>query len=322
MSCSRVTIVSLALAATPCLAQPVDHQEKLVRAQELARMHRYQEVLDLLQPLEDIADNREFEYVVAAELGRAWFHLGQYRPAYDRFRRAAALRPDRLETALYLEATAYLLGDREQAMMVLREVLRSGAKDLYVAVTLPGERLFLADPEVWRVIDEFAVPMEINLENASVLGVSLGQPRVDVEAALGAGAGSGRVLTAEAGPHLIWGFAFSEDGTLGEVTVHIENVVKYTPYRPALDGLDWFNASPAHLTAILGPPTDTSSDADQVLVMTWRLPQLVLTAAFGHPRSPRPPSITDGVAMLRTVRIRRPEAIDDARMRDSDTIPP
>jgi tetratricopeptide (TPR) repeat protein len=316
-----LAILGFVLAAVPGFGQLASFEERVEDAQEKAHRKRYQEVLDLLEPLENFPENQESQYIVAAELGRASFHLGQYQRAHERFRRAVSIFPDRVETALYLEATAYLLGDREQAFMILREVLRGGAQDLYLAVTLPGERQFLRDPEVWRLIEEFAVPMRFEIERGSVLGLELGQPRAEVEETLGVAAGSQRVLTAEAGPHLIWGFAFSDQDLLNEITVHVENVVKYTPYRPVFDSTDW-RATPAHFTASLGPPSRTFSDGEYVLVMSWQLSNVSFSAAFGHPRPPRPPGIAEGVAMLRMLRFESPTISRDAAGRNSGTIPP
>ena len=135
-------------------------------AQELAGRHRYAEVIELLTEVEGSSKIPEIRYIVAAELGRAYFHLGRYSEAHQRFRQAVTIHPDRAETALYLEASAYLMGDLDQALLILREILRSDARDLYLAVTLPGERRFLAEPEVWAVLDAHRISMEIDLEGA------------------------------------------------------------------------------------------------------------------------------------------------------------
>jgi len=146
-------LISVLLAwVAPAWSDSTD--QTIAQAQRLAARHRYGEVIELLAGMESASNNPEVRYIVAAELGRAYFHLGMYPESHQRFRRAVSIHPDRAETALYLEATAYLLGDREQAFLILREVLKSGARDLYQAVTLPGERRFLGEPEVWELLDE------------------------------------------------------------------------------------------------------------------------------------------------------------------------
>jgi len=323
MSRIAALLIFLAVAAVLPVTGAENPDEVIRQAQQLAGRHRFQEVVELLTPLEGTTENREVEYIVAAELGRALFHLGWYREAHERFRRAVAMHPEHVETALYLQATAYLLGDHEQAWLIFREILDSGARDLYLAVTLPGERRFLSDPEAWALIEQYAVPIELDLETGSVFGVSLGQPKREVEAALAASSGphGGKALTAQAGPHLVWGFAFDDEDELSEVVLQVENLVKYTPYRLGFGASDW-RASPAELGALLGPPTATSTDSNHVLVMSWTRPDFTVSAAFGHPRPPRPPCLADGVAMLRVIRIRRHGPDDDARAVDSDSMSP
>jgi len=318
-----VALVAIVMAAGPSVAGADSPDELIRQAQELGGHHRFQEAVELLLPLEDTIPDREVQYIVAAELGRSFFHLGRYNEAHERFRRAVSMHPEHVETALYLQATAYLLGDRDQALLIFREILKSGAHDLYLAVTLPGERKFLSDPEVWALVEQYAVPIGLDLETGSVFEVSLGQSRQEVETAFGANSGSsgGRALTAQAGPHLVWGFAFDDDGGLSEVVLQVENLVKYTPYRLGFGGSDW-RASPAELGALLGPPTATSTDSDHVLVMSWTRPEFTIAAAFGHPRPPRPPSIADGVAMLRMIRIRRHTAEEQDHELDSDSMNP
>ena len=298
-------LISVLLAwVAPAWSDSTD--QTIAQAQRLAARHRYGEVIELLAGMESASNNPEVRYIVAAELGRAYFHLGMYPESHQRFRRAVSIHPDRAETALYLEATAYLLGDREQAFLILREVLKSGARDLYQAVTLPGERRFLGEPEVWELLDEFAVSMDLDLNRGTLLGVSLGDPRSKVAASVGSSPSTseGPAIAAVAGPHLVWGFSFDEDDRLREVVVHVENLVKYTPYRLGIGASDW-RTSPAELTAFMGPTSATSSDDDHVLVMTWSRSGFTVSAAFGHPRPPRPPGLSPGVAMLRLIRLVR-----------------
>jgi len=261
--------------------------QTIALAQRYAAQHRYPEVIELLSELEDTPDNPEIRYIVAAELGRACFHLGRYQEAHQRFRRAVSIHPDRVETALYLEASAYLMGDLAQALLILGEVIRSGARDLYLAVTLPGENRFLAETEVWEVLESNSVSMNLDLENGGAFGLSLGDSRATVSATLGSAPATteGHALTAQAGPHLVWGFTFDDRDQLDEIVVHVENLVKYTPYRLGFGASDW-RTSPAEMTALLGPTSLTSADDENVLVMSWERPGFTVSAAFGHPRPP------------------------------------
>lgn len=296
--------ILLLLWAGSVAAETVD--KTITTAQRYAGQHRYTKVIELLSDLEDTSENPEVRYIVAAELGRAYFHLGKYREAHQRFRRAVSIHPDRAETALYLEASAYLMGDLEQALLILREIVKSGARDLYLAVTLPGERRFLAEAEVWEVLEAHRIPMNLDLDKGELLGLSLGDPRSKVAATLSSPSSTagGPSLTAHAGPNLVWGFSFDDRDRLSEVVIHVENLVKYTPFSLGFGASDW-RTNPAEITALLGPTTVTSADADHVLVMSWDRPGFTVSAAFGHPRSPRPPGLVPGVAMLRLIRLER-----------------
>jgi len=110
-------------------------------------------------------------------------------------------------------------------------VLHSGATDLYLAVTLPGERAFLADPEVWSLLESHAVPLELDLEEGRFRSVRLGDDRRAVERALGASPGSAisGTLIARAGPHMIWALTFAPDGALDEILVDTDRLLRYTP---------------------------------------------------------------------------------------------
>lgn len=283
-----------------------DFDAALERARESARRHRYTEVVEILTPF-NLTDDPEIRYVTAAEIGRAYFHLGRYQPAHRAFREAAQIHPERIETALYLEATSYLLGQREQAFMILREILRSGARDLYLAVTLPGERRFLADPEVTALIDEFAVALEVDLDRGALLGIALGDTRERVVEILAAKSSdpTARSLTASAGPFPIWAFNFDTANRLEEILLYPENLVRYTPYRLDLGGeLDW-RVTPATANAVLGAPVRTATETELGIAITWDIADLELTLDFGQPRPPRPPGIAEGTAMLRALRLRR-----------------
>jgi tetratricopeptide (TPR) repeat protein len=320
----RILVSMAVILATGWLVLAAENPDRIVvQAQELATNHRYQEALDLLAPLENAIEDTNLQYIVSAELGRSYFHLGQYREAHARFQRAVKLQPQHVETALYLQATAYLLGDRDQAFLIFEEILKSGAKDLYLAVSLPGERRFLADPEAWSLIEKYAVPIDLDLETGSVMGLTMGQSRTEVVSVLqtSSGAGDGAALTAQAGPYLVWGFAFDDADELAEVVLQVENLVKYTPYRLGFSESGW-RASPAELGAIMGAPTATSTDTENLLVMSWTRSTFTVTAAFGLPRPPGPPGIADGVAMLRLIRISRPDAEQTAQPPNSDSMNP
>jgi len=317
----------LPLLAATCLApvQAADQAAELTdqgleaalnRAEELARSHRYQEVVDLLEPYSEVAANAEARYALSAELGRAHFHLGRYREAHEAFRRSAALHPERVETGLYLEATSFITGNREQALAIFREILRSGARDLYLAVTLPGERAFLQDPEVWRLLEANRQPASLDLEQGRFLGVELGQTRASVVAALGVPEGSPTgVLSAHAGPKLLWALSFDDEGRLTEILVHGEHVLKYSAYR--LDfgtRLDW-RASPEVAAAVLGPPVTDRVDRGGDRVLTWTTSAVRVELAFGPPEAPRPAPLADGVDLLRLITLRARGATGSASMR-------
>jgi tetratricopeptide (TPR) repeat protein len=240
-------------------------------------------------------------YAVAAELGRAWFHLGDYSTAYAFLARAAALEPRRIETALYLEASAFLTGRRRQALAIFEEVVRSGAPDLYLAVTLPGERSFLADPEV-----RHARPISMSLHHGTFEGIRPGQQRRSVEDALGVRSPdpSSPTLVARAGPEMIWAFRFSQAGTLEEIAVRAELLLRYTPYRLRFaGGLDW-SLGPEQAIAELGPAGSTTT-AEGSLALAWDLPDLSLSLVFGRPTGPVPPTLGGDHLVLQLVRIRR-----------------
>lgn len=250
----------------------------------------------------------EAQYVVTAEIGRAHFHLGNYGAANIAFRKAVSLRPQRIETALYLQATSYLIGDRNQAYAIFREIVASGATDLYLAVTLPGERAFLSDPEVRSILDEGATTVAVDLDRGSLLGVELGRPRAEVEKTLGVAPDTtGDTLTARAGPYLTWAFGFDDEGNLDRVMLHNEHLLRYTPYRVEFDSAIDFRSTPEAATAALGAPASTSTSGDDVVVMVWKRATVKLTLEFAKLRSPAPIGVSQDRPMLRVVRLERIE---------------
>lgn len=311
----RSTCIILAFLAGCCTAAARDLEPVIEHARQLGREHRYQEVIEVLAQFEDL-EEPEARYVVAAEIGRAHYHLGDYAAANTAFREAVALRPQRVETALYLQATSYLVGDLDQAYAIFREVVASGATDLYLAVTLPGERAFLADPVVWSILDELATPVVIDLDRGSLLGVELGQPRSSVEQRFGAiPETTGDTLTARAGPYLTWAFGFGESGTLTRVVLHNEHLLRYTPYRLQVGSAVDSRSTPEAATAALGAPISTSSSGDDLVAMEWINDDVRLIMEFAPPRNPAPPGVPDDRPMLRVVRLEaiEPDVEDAAR---------
>lgn len=200
----RITNIALAVMLVATAGRCVDFDTALAQARETAQRHRYEETIEILLPFSS-SDDPEIRYIAAAEIGRAYFHLGRYEPANRAFREAVALHPERVETAIYLEASSYLTGDSKQAFLIFEELLRGGARDLYLAVTLPGTRRFLAEPEVQAILARHAVPLEVDVREAVSMGVRLGDSHDAVVKRLGAPADgpSTGALTGEAGPAVI-----------------------------------------------------------------------------------------------------------------------
>ncbi|MEJ2582280.1 MAG: STAS domain-containing protein [Acidobacteriota bacterium] len=84
-----------------------DFEATLERARQAAVEHHYEEAIELLVPFRSVREP-EIQYIVAAESGRAFFHLGRYQEAHSAFRQAVRLFPTRVESAIYLLATSYL----------------------------------------------------------------------------------------------------------------------------------------------------------------------------------------------------------------------
>ena len=287
-----------------------DAASALERAGELAARHRYQEVVDLLQPLLEERTGGSASPEAVFELGRAYFHLGRYDQAYGAFKRATEARPSSTDGLEYLEASAYLLDRRDEALKVLERILASGRTDLVLALTLPGERAFLSDPEVWRVLDRHARRLDISLVHATVMGVGLGAPRAEIEQAL---SDVPRRLGDRGGtePDLLR-LRWDADDRFAGLILRAEDLLRYTPYRLSLDhGLGWGSA-PDEVVERYGAPTSFVPETDGGVLMTWAFPGWSATLGFGPPRSPRPAPIGDNRAMLRRVELRRvsPAAVE------------
>ena len=281
-----------------------DFDDALARARETAQRHRYAETIEILLPFAD-SDNPEVKYITAAEIGRAYFHLGRYKPANRAFREAVAIHPEKPETAIYLEASSYLIGDTQQAYLIFEELLRSGAHDLYLAVTLPGSRRFLAEPEVRALLAEYAAPLAVDAREARAMGVRLGESHDVVIERLGAASAdpSARTLTAEAGPAVIWAFAFDTQQHLTEIVLFAGNLLDYTPYRIRFAaGIDW-TATPAAAIAAWGPPASIHTNTGGNLIVVWDFGTHNLRMTFGEPGNSRPPDLPEGAAMIRSLRL-------------------
>lgn len=294
--------VAVMLVATTGLCEDFDAALELAR--ETAQRHRYEETIEILLPFSS-SDDPEVRYVTAAEIGRAYFHLGRYEPANRAFREAVSLHPERPEAAIYLEASSYLTGDSKQAFLIFEELLRSGARDLYLAVTLPGARRFLAEPEVQALLSHFAVPLEVDVREAVSMGVRLGENHDAVVKRLGATAvdPSAGALTAEAGPAVIWAFDFDDHQQLSGISLFAGNLLDYTPYRLQFSaGIDW-GATPAAALAAWGLPSSIRSGDDATLTVTWNFETHHLIVVFGEPGAVRPPELPEGAATIRMVRL-------------------
>jgi tetratricopeptide (TPR) repeat protein len=272
-----LVLSAAALAPADELADPAG---ALADARSLASQHRFQQAYDILRPHLATTIDSELDWEIAAELGRAAFHIAHYSEALAILRRVVAARPVVLEPALYLGAASYLLGDRAQALAVLEAVLQAGTIDLYRAVTLPGERQFLADPEVRALLDRYSQPLHVDLQAGTCMGIALGEPRDDVVRRLGAEEITDGAVAARAGPQLIWVWSFDDDGTLAEVLLDTENLWRYTPYRPRVgDAVAW-NATPAEALSALGPPQRNVTGDDDTLVLEWRHDAVALDLVF------------------------------------------
>jgi hypothetical protein len=310
MALATILLIAAATAtATPAPTPAPVIGTAIERAAELAEQHRYAEVIALLAPLADAGiDDPEARYATAAETGRAHFHLGDYRLADAELRQAVMLRPERVETALYLEATSWILGNRPQALQILDAILTGGAKDLYAAVTLPGARSFLADPEVWKLIQSHSIELSIAAEGCTILDLPERPSQSVIEARFGASSsGDGAVSTARAGPAPIWAMAFDDGHRLSELVLEIHNLVRYTPYRPVLhtsnDRVVPWNATAATAFVALGPPARSAEDDDGSVVTAWTTASGTLEIVFAPPTDPIPAGMDRQAAVPRRVRL-------------------
>jgi len=264
-----------------------DPRRALEEARQAAEAQDFQTALEALRPYLGGDLSKPLDWEITAEAGRAAFSLGQLEEARSLLRLAVAARPTVAETAVYLEAVSYLLGDRKQALMIFEALLQGHVPDLYLAVTLPGETRFLADPDVRALLKRYAIPLEVEADSGNCLGLHLGQSRNEVIAALGLAPVSDSVLMARAGPELIWVLSFDRLGMLREVVLHADHLRRYTPYRlalglsetPAAKKLGWLSR-PQEVIAVLGAPAGKDREADGALRLRWDFPGHSLEMIF------------------------------------------
>ncbi len=299
---TTVLLLGLGLTALSAQAPPSNPVQTLERARSLAATHRFSEALAALEPLisDDLSD--EVSWEIAAEAGRAAFHQGKYARANEILRRVVQARPVVIEPVLYLEATSYVLGDHTQAFSIFEAVLQGKAEDLYLAVTLPGENRFLAEPEVQRLLQQYSQPLVIRPASGEVKGIRLGQSRPVIAHGQGVeSSDGGSSLVARAGPLVTWALSFDKDDQLVEVVLNADHLRRYTPFSLDLSkGISW-TSTPLDCIGSLGPPDATSATADGALIMTWHFPEAWLDLVFSRPKTG-----DDGAAVLEIVRMYRP----------------
>ncbi len=276
-------------------------EETLERARSLAATNRFSEALATLEPLihDDLSNETSWE--IAAEAGRAAFHLGRYQQANELLRRVVQARPVVVEPVLYLEATSYVLGDHRQAFSIFEAVLQSQAQDLYLAVTLPGEKRFLAEPEVQRLLQRHAQPLVIRPESATAQGIRLGQGRAQIAQRQGIESSGGESsLIARAGPLMTWILSFDIQDQLVEAVFDTDHLHRYTPFILDLsEGISW-TSTPIVCIGSLGPPQRTSATDDGALILTWDYPEASLDLVFN-----RPDADVEEAAILEMIRMYR-----------------
>ncbi|MCP4896723.1 MAG: tetratricopeptide repeat protein [bacterium] len=278
-------------------------ESALAEASDLVDQHRFPQIVSILRPFETCSSDGDLHYALHAELGRAYFHLARYNEAYAMLREAVTSRPQHVETAIYLQACLFIGGNRDDALLIFEQLLRAGAIDLYKSVTLPGERLFLADPDVWELIEKYAQLLPISFGEGTFRGVSLGSERADVTRLLGVEASEADqpLLTARAGPKVIWAFAFDQADRLKSITIDAERLLKYTPYRLQFDhGLSW-RVTVEGMTSALGAADKSEILENGDFMLNWNFSDYRLRLVFGLPLAPRPPSIPEDMQMLKVV---------------------
>jgi tetratricopeptide (TPR) repeat protein len=275
-------LVASVVLMTTSAAQPADLTRAMDAARSAAAQQRYGSVIELLQPhTNPLPADDDARFLVAAEYGRALFHLARYSDAYHWIVRAAAIRPDNIEVGIYRQAAAFLTGRHDEAFALFEQILRSGAQDLWLPITLCGEDRFLAEPRARQLLREYARTLPIDLQAGGLAGAQLGDSRDAVVAALGAsGGGDGRYLSARSGPVLLWSLEFDDDNRLIGATVNVTGMVRYSTLRPSLDNrLDW-RATPAAAADVLGSATSRHTSEGDSITMTWQLDTVDVEMVF------------------------------------------
>ena len=289
-------------AATTLADTKASPSEILDRARSLMASHRPSEALALLQPLcgGDLGDPLVWE--INAEAARAAFHSGRYQLAHQLLEPVVRARPMIVETALYFEATSYVLGNHEQAFAVFEAILSSGADDLYLAVTLPGERAFLGEKQVHTILSKHERPLIIRPEQGTVQDLHLGASRAEVASTLSLeGTPDGSTLTARTGPLPTWILSFGSSGELRDIALNARHLDRYTPFRLDLsDDLTW-DSAPGRFIENLGTPSSSAYPDERSLLLTWRYPGTVFELLFS-----RPAGDLDRPARLELIRLRLP----------------
>lgn len=310
----RLSILAVFLCGLIPAASAPDHNtatpsESLEQARTLIQANRYTEALALLEPLvsDDLTTRTSWE--IAGEAGRAAFHLGHYRKAHDIFRKVVQARPIVLEPAIYLQSTSYLMGDHRQAFTIFDAILKGGAQDLYLAVTLPGEQRFLNEPEVQAILTKYAQPLVVRPASATIQGVRLGQNRREIADGLGIeNVGKKSTLVARAGPFPTWVFSFDENDLLREVVLNSKILDHYTPFTLELaDGISW-TSTPIACIGGLGSAHESSTTNDGALILTWNYPETSLDLVFSRPDDGR-----QKAAILEMVRMYLPERAENSK---------
>lgn len=307
-------------AGHAALTAPQPRDRVLESARSLAAESRYDAALDLLEPhlQTDLGDPIAWE--IAAEAARCNFHLGRYRQAHALLQDVVRARPVVIEPALYLEATAYLLGDHRQAFGIFEAVLRGGAQDLYLAVTLPGRDAFLAESEVQELLRQYARPLRLRPEMGSIQGLEFGEGRTAVARGFGIDPPEhDSMLTARAGPFRTWTLSFDDRGRFVEVVLHAENLRLYTPFVLDLKPSLTWTSSPLQCLQSLGQPDRTSASDDGTMVFTWDFDAAGLDIVFSRPES----SPGESPARIELIRmVARPETPAGDAAASEDPIDP
>ena len=298
-------VVATVVLLTTSAAAPADLHAAIAAARKAASAQRYSDVITILEPYTEplpAADDDRFN--VAAEFGRALFHLAQYDLAYDWILRAAALQPHNIEVGIYRQASAFITGRHEEAFALFEQVLRSGAQDLWLPISLSGTTQFLEQERTQQLLQQYARLLPIDLRRGRIAGAALGMARTDVKAALGAlTADDGRFLLARAGPVMLWSLEFDQSDRLVGAVVNVAGMLRFSSLRPSFEqGLDW-RATPGALTSTLGPPIRQDDDQNGQLSLEWQRDTISLLITFAPATQPTPPGVGSHSQLIQSVRL-------------------